>query len=168
MHYYTNQIKDESLDFKWGLSCTKDKVKLPYPTCAMELVQSKSDRNGARNVDHIATCLKNGTVLIIPLSSKDGKDNYHSDDRKTLLFEPHREDPIESVNVKNSISQGRSSCIRYTQGFTAGNVQMKHWGHSSDHTKSEDQDQLRSLKGEPLLFHAWASGSIDCHVCELS
>ena len=125
-------------------------MKLPHKAFAMELFKSKSKQSGSSS-DHIVSCLKDGTVFIIPINSMDNKDDDNFDDMIVISIEPQREQS--------------SKCIRLTQGFTAGNVQMRNWGHN---VNVRGEDQCSNINGIPLLFHAWPGGTIDCHVGGLS
>ena len=167
LHYSYNDPKNKkrsNTKLSWGLSSNWNKIKLPHPPCSIGTIESQKV-NDTRSC-YVVTCLKDGTVYIIPIAPNEGDVKY--DDKNTLLFEPRHQELSKNYNPNvSSDNDGRLG--RYTQGFTSGYVYMNQWGiHSEDvQDKNMQVKRVERKQMNPLIFHAWPDGTIDCQAYEL-
>jgi len=73
MHYYKNEAPGLLLsELSWAIDCDGNKVKLPQPACGMGLLDNGNDGSSGNS---IVACLRDGTVLVIPVISVDDKND---------------------------------------------------------------------------------------------
>ena len=155
MHYYKNKhVSWGQPELCWGLSSKRNKIKLPQPVCDLSLIDYGNDGNS------IVTCLRDGSVFVIPVTPMNHDNKEQERDLNIALYKL----PKISDNNSSSLSSNIDDlCKPYTQGFTSAYVRVK------DLLDGGGLDQIPNEKGRMvlLIFHAWAGGLIDCHYCNL-
>jgi hypothetical protein len=135
---------DESRGFCWGIIDEKNHVLLPNANCCgFGLVHMGN--NFGNSKETIVVCgLRAGTTLLVPTSDK------------TTPKQQRKNVTIHSLSFDATGVDDDS--IRYIQGFVAGDIYVRSWGKTS---------LLGEREKMPIFFQAWASGYIDCFVCQV-
>jgi len=156
----------------WGISSHKNKIKLPHPVCGMSLFDNDSEYNEdddsivgnkkacLKHEHSIVSCLRGGTVIIIPVTPMD--DNVQC---SSTAANPKDQATIYKIPQDSDIEVE----TRYIQGFTAGYMKVAEWctgDHEFEHS-SHYNGMNKTGRMLPLFFQASPSGVIDCYCCGL-
>ena len=130
----------------WGVSTSHSRYCSVYPCIGVGRIDL-SDTNGNDTLTntqqpYLVSCLRGAATYLIPLQSS----HHHQDDV-----------PVLALTVPHDMDEDVS--IRYTQGFTAGNIPVKNRCHEKSSHGGDD-----SL---PLLVYVWPGGVMDVYRCGL-
>ena len=114
----------------WGIAKDKHQLLLSYPSVSCSRVDF------AAKGQHLVSCFRGGTVFLIPT-----EDNDTVEDETDIIVIPYPHD-VDS-----------DSSSQFVQGFTAGNLQVRH----------RDGSLIRMA----VLVYSWAGGIVDINACNL-
>jgi hypothetical protein len=134
----------------WGVSSSHRRYCSLYPCIGINRIDlshtNHHDNDTRASQPYLVGCLRGSATYLIPLQPSLGPTD---DPAVFALTVPH--DTVDDVT------------IRYTQGFTAGNIPWHHqrYDESKESSNDDDDDSI------PVLVYVWPGGVMDVYRCGL-